>query len=40
MYFLNPRKFKIIRKIPLPSIKQIVISEKSAVLLGLKIKNE
>lgn len=40
MYFLDPKKYKIVRKIPLPSIKQIVISEKSAILLGIKVRNE
>ena len=40
MYFLDPKKYKIVRKIPLTSIKQIVISEKSAILLGIKVRNE
>lgn len=40
MYLLDPKKFKVIRKISLPNIKQIVISEKSAILLGIKIRNE
>ena len=40
MYFLDPKRYKIVRKIPLPSIKQIVISEKSAILLGIKVRNE
>jgi len=40
LYFLDPKRYKILRKIPLPNIKQIVISEKSAILMGIKIRNE
>ena len=39
-YFLSVHRMKFFRKIPIEKIKNVLISNKSAVLLGLKIENQ
>lgn len=39
-YILSRHRMKFFRKIPIEKIKNILISNKSTVLLGLKIENE